>query len=167
MKSFCNSRRFCRVKSARVRILEMRNKLGVYCLTRSVGNRHWDVLGSRKLPVERDGRFPTTKICSYTNPPSPFHLCSSDPSIAVSCIDDVALVLLICTYLFLLSTQGTRTYASNRERERKREGMKRGEEKLYRRLPRCGEAVRRCEERFLNIALRGAPDYRPSGYGKS
>lgn len=37
-------------------------------MTRSVENRHRDVLGSRKLPVERDGRFPTTKICSHTDP---------------------------------------------------------------------------------------------------
>jgi len=46
-----------------------RNKPEVYCLTRSTGNRRRDVLGpSRELPVERDGRFPTTKICSHADP---------------------------------------------------------------------------------------------------
>lgn len=92
-------------------------------------NRHRDVLGSRKLPVERDGRFPTTKICSHTNPPLPSSppatlarsqpACSplSPPVAVVSSSDAALVVLLISTYLsFSPYTRDTRTCAPTRRR---------------------------------------------------
>lgn len=138
-----------------------------YCLTRSVENRRRDVLGSRKLPVERDGRFPTTKICSYTNPPpstthtftpatAPYFLSATTPLSSSS--------LSAAIYLVLTLETRVRIY-EERERVKGMEGGK----KLYRELLRgmTQWVRRRCRKKILDIALESAPDYRPSGYGKS
>jgi len=103
-----------------------RNKPEVYCLTRSTGNRCRDVLGpSRELPVERDGRFPTTKICSHADPlllPSSFGTLFSLPlSLSLSLPLPLSLFLAPFSaplsapiYLFLLTLE-TRVRVHRRE----------------------------------------------------
>lgn len=86
-----------------------RNKPEVYCLTRSVGNRRWDVLRSLESfqsSVTVDflrQRFALTRILSSTRPLS--HPFTSSPSLFLSDETSFSSSLSVPIYLFLLTLE--------------------------------------------------------------